>query len=127
MPKVGENITGAPKMQNNQNTQYWTCFPYRYHSYNFEKAKVVALNLFASFVYRFCKLVHGYFSILLPTYKFSYNYFDSKNCRSFTPLKSDNFRESNQEKKQRADIKNEAKKFKVITLQGALEKSPILR
>jgi hypothetical protein len=29
-------------------------------------AKVVALNLFASFLYRFFTLVHGFFSALLP-------------------------------------------------------------
>ena len=38
--------------------------------------------------------------------------------------KSYNIRESNQEKKQRADTKYEAKKSRAITLQGAIEKSP---
>ena len=39
--------------------------------------------------------------------------------------RSDNFRDSNQEKKQRTDTVNEAKKSK--TLQGAIEKCPILQ
>ena len=40
-------------------------------------------------------------------------------------VKSDNFRKSNQ-KKRRAYTKTEAKKIRAITLQGAIEKRPIL-
>jgi len=41
--------------------------------------------------------------------------------------KSDNFRERERlKKKQRTDTKRDAKGLRVITLQGAIEKSPIL-
>ena len=42
------------------------CSPFSYRSSNFAIAKVVALNLFVSFFYDFCKLVRGLFSVLLP-------------------------------------------------------------
>ena len=42
------------------------CSPSSYCSSNFATSKVVALNLFASFLYWFCTVVHGFFSILLP-------------------------------------------------------------
>ena len=48
----------------------------------------------------------------------NYHYRDSWN--------NDNFSERNQDKKQRADIKIEEKQLRVITLQGANEKRPIL-
>ena len=85
---VSENIIGAPNFR----------YPIKiinfpilvYHSSNFAIAKVAALNLFASFLYRFCRLVHGLFSILL-TLLYSYgssNYWNSISCRSFTLLKA---------------------------------------
>ena len=48
---------------------------------------------------------------------------------SVSPLrtrKCDNYSDRNQENKQRADTKKTAKKIRMITLLGAIEKSPIL-
>ena len=48
--------------------QYWSflyCSTFCYRSFNFFKRKVFALNLFASFLYRFCTLIYGFFSVLL--------------------------------------------------------------
>ena len=47
-------------------------------------------------------------------------------ARKSDSRKCNNFRESNQKKKQRIDSLNETKKLRAITLQAALEKSPIL-
>ena len=71
-------------------------------------AKVAALNPFASIFVEYCRLVHGFFSVLLPIW-YSYRssiYCDSNSCLSFTLLKvlaksngnrarkSDNYRDS---------------------------------
>ena len=64
---------------------------------------LISLLIFCSdFVDWFCRLFYG----------FPYSFSDS--------WKSDNFRESNQEKKQRADTKNKAKK-RAVRFQGAIE------
>ena len=80
---VGENIIATIKMRDNfchpltmvifpilrQRQQYWIflyCSPFTYRSPNFAIAKVVALNLFASIFVCVCRLVHGFFSVLLP-------------------------------------------------------------
>ena len=73
---VKEIIIGAPKILNN----FWctvelsVCslllfflllLPLSYHFSNFALAKVIALNLFATF-HRFCALIYGLFSVLFP-------------------------------------------------------------
>ena len=72
-PTVGENIIATIKMRNNfcypLKMVIWTflyCSPFSYPSSNFPIAKVVALNLFASILYKICRLIHGFFSVLLP-------------------------------------------------------------
>ena len=103
------------------------------------------------FLYKFCRLVHGFISVLLP------NYCDISNSfRSFTLLKalaksngiifslsplrarksdnycyrdswkSDNFRERAIKKRKELIPKRMQRGLRVITLQGAIEKSPIL-
>ena len=39
--------------------------PFRYRSSNFAIAKVVVLTSLLYFLYRFCRMVHGFFSVLL--------------------------------------------------------------
>ena len=62
----GENIIGAPKMQNDfcgAINLYIFSIASHYFSSNF--AKVVTLNLFPLFLHRFFTLVLGFFSLLL--------------------------------------------------------------
>ena len=64
------------------------CSPFSYRSSNFAIAKVVALLL--QFLYEFCRLVHGFFSVLhcIPYSYRSSNYCDSNSWSSFTLLKA---------------------------------------
>ena len=66
-------------------------------------------------LYEFCRLVHGFFSILHPYSYRSSNYCDSNSWRSFT-RNSDNHRYSDgrmpSKKKQRTDTKKDAKRIK---------------
>ena len=104
---VSENIIATIKMRNNfrypleivifptLRQKYWTFLfssPFCYRSSNFAIAKVVTLNLF---LYKFCRLVHGFFSVLLPIQYCSSNYCDSNSCqeRERATTKSDNFRQ----------------------------------
>ena len=71
---ISENIIGTPKILNNfwchtkmlnfpmLRQPYWLlyCSPFIYRFSNFAIAKVVSLKLFASFLYRFCRLFHGF-------------------------------------------------------------------
>ena len=48
--------------------QYWIflyCSPFSYRSSNFAIAKLSLLIPFLQFLYKFCRLVHGFFSVLL--------------------------------------------------------------
>ena len=106
--------------------QYWTflyCSPLSYRSSNFATAIVVTLCL-----YEFCRLIHGFFSVLLPIYLLlsplrarksdNYSYRDS--------WKSNNFRKEAIKKSKELIPKRMQRWLRVITLQGVIEKSPIL-
>ena len=71
--------------------QYWTflyCSPFSYRSSNFAIAKLSLLISLLQFMYEFCRLVHGFFSVLLPIQFRSSNYCDSNSCRSLRLLKA---------------------------------------
>ena len=55
---------------------------------NFAIAKVIDLNLFASILNEFCRLVHGFFLYCFPYSYRSSNYCDSNIYRFFTLLKA---------------------------------------
>ena len=134
---VGENIIATIKIRNNfcyplkmiifpiLRQQYWTflyCFLFSYRSSNFAIAKVVALQFLLQFLYKFCILAHGFFSVLLPIYLSLLQLLRQQQLSLFSILtaifsllllrarKSDNYRESwkNDNFRQRA-IKKEAK------------------
>ena len=107
---VDENIIATTKMRNN------FCSPSSYRSSNFAIGKVFALDLFASlFVYvlyiglwlLFCVASH-IFSLLKLLHLFAIASMSEKELQ--LSWESDIFPESNQEKKQRTNIINEANK-----------------
>ena len=131
---VGENIIATIKMRNNfcyplkmvilpkiaiAILNFFYCSPFSYRSSNFALAKVVALNLL-----NFCmSFVDWFMASSLFCFPYSYrssNYCNSNGSRSFTLLK--------------ALTKSNSTLFaigfqrglRVITLQGAIEKSLIL-
>ena len=98
---VDENINAAIKMRNNfcnplkkvifpiLLSQYWTflyCSPFSYQS-SYLLSFLISL---LKFLYEFCILVHGFFSVLLPIQLSLSNYCDSNSCRSFTLLAKSN-------------------------------------
>ena len=125
-----QNYIGAPKMD----TEFWCpikllIFPILRQQYStfhncslymqlllfdkFAKAKVFALNLFASFFLYWFRTaqVHGFFSLLLLINIVISLKVDSK----IFLFGSENFRERNQEKKQRTDIKMKKNKIDDFT------------
>ena len=80
------------------------CSPFSYCSSNFAIAKDDALNLFTSFLYEFCRLVHCFSSLLLPIRATTLERIPSKKKqRTDTKkdakwIKSDNCTRSNREK-----------------------------
>ena len=129
---VDENIFWCPiKMDTftilrQQYLSFRYCSPFSFRSSNFAIAKVVALNLFASFFVSdlmigswllFC--IASYIVIALPNYCITtatvVALLRAQSCERivkeiFLLSKRDNIRESNQEKKQRADFKNKGQK-----------------
>ena len=126
---VGENIIATIKMRNIfcyplkmvifpiLRKQYWTflyCSQFSYRSSNFAIAKVGALNLL-----NFCMSFVDWF-LASFLYCFPYSY------RSFTLLGVRNFRERAIKKSIELIPKRMQKGLRVMTLQGAIEKCPIL-
>ena len=89
---VHENIIGAPKMRNIFGTMsictFLYCSPFSFHFSNFAIAKVVALNIFATFLYWFCTLICGFFSVLLYAELISLNSYRTSNFRNSNSFRS---------------------------------------
>ena len=71
--------------------QYWTflyCSPFSYRSSNFAIAKWSLLIPQLKFLYKFCRLVHGFFSVLLPIQLSLFQLLRQHQCRSFTLLEA---------------------------------------
>ena len=58
-----------------------------YRSANFAIAKLSLLIPLLQFLYKFCRLVHGFFSVLLPIHLSLFQLLRQR-CRSFTLLKA---------------------------------------
>ena len=64
-----QKLKGAYWISSILRQQYWTflsCSPFSYRSSNFAIAKLSLLIPFLQFLYKFFRLVHGFFSVLLP-------------------------------------------------------------
>ena len=88
--RVNKNIIGAPKIQKYLFCALSICvfFLLQYCSFNFSVTKVVAFNLFALFLYKFCTLVHVSFLCYTPYSYHSFKWCHSNIYRSFLLLKS---------------------------------------
>ena len=100
---VEENIISTIKMRNHfcyplkmvifpiLRQQYWT-FSIAPHLVialpTLRQQKLSLLISLLQFLYEFCRLVHGFFSVLLPIQLSASNYWDSNSCRSFSLLKT---------------------------------------
>ena len=135
---AGKNIISAPKCKLNFGTQtflYW--IPYSYSSSNFAVAKVVTLNLFASFFVLVLHINFASFSYCPPYSYCSSNYRNSDSCHSFS-ISKEKARSKGKLiaiasknyyccKSCKWVVKNEAKqRLRAIFLQEAIEKSPML-
>ena len=80
---------GAYWISSNIAIAIWTfllCSPFSYRSSNFAIAKLSLLIPLLQFLYKFCRLAHGFFLYCFPYSYRSSNYCNS--CRSFTLLKA---------------------------------------
>ena len=102
-------------------------------SSNFAIAK---LSLLIHFLYKFCDWFLASFLYCFPYSYRSSNYCNSNSCRSFnlnktvifslSPLRAITLESEPSKKKQKTDTKWMQRGLRVITLQGAIEKSQIL-
>ena len=120
--------------------QFWTFTSYSYCSSNYI-VKVVSLNLFASFLYRFLRSVHGFFFILLPILLSFFQLLPFRLLKVIARKKKNLYaiafkservttisiiRQLEENKKQKTYSKRKQRRSRAITLKGAIEKSPIL-